>query len=646
MSVDGVATAKTFDLSADAGSITVNGIIDASGATGGSIDLAASKDVVLATGSVLTAAGKGFNSADEGGRVSLEAGSEANGVAGSGQVDIQSGSRVDLSVAGSAGGTLHLRAPQNASSSDLAVAPINGAIVNASSIVVEGYQIFDASADGSIDNQEANVMANGQTFASAANVGAISTRLFAGNGDGAALASISHIEPGAEIINATGSLTLASDWDLSTYRFGASKQLTPDASNPNANFAIGSEPGILTLRAAGSIFFNGLLNDGFGDSAGDVPLDVEQNTAFYLETLLPRFADGTAQRSWSYQITSGADFGAADRQRILPTQGSTSLDPNAGSIFLGVPGGNISNPFGTRATVATAIAGHYQVIRTGVGSVNVNSGGDLVLLNPFATIYTAGARVADATNGGSFDVPIVNDPRGNPLYPAQYSSGGGDVALVAHGNIEHEGVNDRGIFVQDSERQLPDSWLYRRGFVAANGQFGATKWGDIASTTWWVDFSNFFEGVGTLGGGNVSLSAGNDVMNVDAIAATNARMPKGAPNAERARRTRRWRPHCSRRERHQRWRLLCRARSGSVKRHSQYSHERHAVAFIDEYQGRGSPRPGDVAADHSLSGQRQFRCERWRQCPFRPGCQSFPSATGDRQLDLGQDVFLNLLASG
>ncbi len=45
-----------------------------------------------------------------------------------------------------------------------------------------------------------------------------------------------------------------------------------------------------------------------------------------------------------------------------------------------------------------------------------------------------------------------------------------------------------------------------------------------ASTTWWVDYSNFFEGIGTLGGGDIMLNAGRDVSNVDASAPTNARM--------------------------------------------------------------------------------------------------------------------------
>ena len=77
--LDGLATAQTFDLSADNGSITVTGTIDASGATGGTIDLAASGSVILEQNSRLSVAGKNFDSAGKGGSVSLAAGQEING---------------------------------------------------------------------------------------------------------------------------------------------------------------------------------------------------------------------------------------------------------------------------------------------------------------------------------------------------------------------------------------------------------------------------------------------------------------------------------------------------------------------------------------------------------------------------------------
>src|SRR5215813_1843388 len=112
-----------------------------------------------------------------------------------------------------------------------------------------------------------------------------------------------------------------------------------------------------------------------------------------------------------------------------------------------------------------------------------------------------------------------------PLYPAQYSMSGGDVSVFAQNDIIHLTRNGIGELIADSDKELPMNWLYRRGFVDPSGVFGTGIFGDVASTTWWIDFSNFFEGVGTLGGGNVTLIAGHDVSNVDAVADTNARMP-------------------------------------------------------------------------------------------------------------------------
>src|SRR5262249_48388220 len=184
--------------------------------------------------------------------------------------------------------------------------PINGTITGASSIVVEGYAIFNAT-DGSIDNQEANVLANGNAFGG--NTAAIQTRLLANN---AGLASVLHIQPGAEIINLTGDLTLASNWDLSTYRFGPS-------ADPSI---VGSgEPGVLTLRAAGNLIFEfgASLSDGFDASAGSYGLwDA------------PLLAPGS--RSWSYQLTAGSDFHAASPQAVMPL---AALAADSGSVLIG-----------------------------------------------------------------------------------------------------------------------------------------------------------------------------------------------------------------------------------------------------------------------------------------------------------------------
>lgn len=523
--VDGISNARHFDVSADAGSILVSGTINSGGTRGGEIALRAAGNLTLANGSRLSVAAEEFNSAGQGGSIWLEAGSQTNGnVNSAALLDLQTGSTIDLSVAanpslGQLSGKLHLRAPQTASNTDLQMAPLNGAITGASVIEVEGYRVFDLTATGGqIDLATQNdVRANGTAFGAADP--AMRARLLAGN---TGLSNITVIEPGAELINRTGDLTLgiansqpSADWDLSTFRFG-----------PN------NAPGGLTLRAAGNVVFYNTLSDGFTSSAYDAEL-LLQNTA------LPANA-----QSWSYHIASGADFSAADFHRVLAFD---LLSSGSGSVLLGKNYGNNSFPpsgAGLNA-IAAAVRNRYQVIRTGSGEIDIASGRDVQLLNQFATIFTVGTRVADPTMGGSFDVPVP-DPTGQtvalgptqqaaPGYQPQYSYAGGNISISAQNDIAHYTRGSSGELVADSSRELPNNWLYRRGFVdPATGEFGAvTRPGrnDIGSTTWWIDFSNFFEGIGTLGGGNIDLAAGRNVSNVDAVAPTNARMPKGLPNA-------------------------------------------------------------------------------------------------------------------
>ncbi len=524
--VNGLATSQIFDLSTDDGSIVVAGTIDASGLTGGRISLDASSSVTLQNGSLLTVAAQQFDHAGKGGAISLAAGSEINGVIDpDALLDIQTGSTIDLSVASAASlgdfsGTLHLRAPQNADNTDLQVNAINGDIIGASSVVVEGYELFDLTASGGAINStvENAVRANATAFigedgTTTSNYLAMFNRLFTNN---QSLAPIAVIEAGAEIINRSGDLTLgtttsapSSDWNLADYRFG-----------PNGS------AGVLTLRAAGNLVFYNALSDGFVSSAYDSAL----------LALNPMLTPN--QQSWTYHLTAGADFGAADFHRV---QALSALGATSGSVLLGKDYGlNVFGSGGPGATTASAVATRFQVIRTGSGDVDISAGRDVKLLNQFATIYTAGTQVSDPTLGGTFDIPTPNfsgqTSAGNPLgirqqlipYPAQYTLAGGNITISAQGDIVHQ-TQIAGVLVDDSSRELPVNWLYRRGLVdPATGLFApVTRSGgfhDIGSTTWWIDFSNFFEGVGALGGGNVVLNAGHDVRNIDAVAPTNARM--------------------------------------------------------------------------------------------------------------------------
>jgi filamentous hemagglutinin family protein len=549
--VDGVANSRVYRVAADAGSILVSGRVDASGATGGQIAMLAHGSLVLQAGAVLDVSAQRFDSAGKGGHIGLEAGSHRSGVIDTGAVlDLQAGSTLDLSVAadsaqaGRFSGTLHLRAPRNAAQTDLAVAPISSTILGASSILVEGYRIYDLTGSGTIaPDVRTQIRNDATTFLGAAgsttaNYTNMVTRLLGSDPQG--LLPVFVLAPGAEIINPTGDLVLGtsgststSDWNLQTFRFGEK-----------------SAPGVLTLRASGNLTFFNTLSDGF---AAVTPSTSNGNSSMWLAPLMaPNALLPVNTQSWSYRLTAGADLSGADFRAV---QSLAALGANAGSVQIGKNAGVAGASGAANATTASLINNFYQVVRTGSGSIAVHAGRNVQLLNPFAAIYTAGTRVASATTvftPNDFVVPNTT-PTPHPgqgvdlggvqqAYAPQYSLAGGNITILAANDIQRLTRDSAGQLLPDSSRQLPNNYVYRRGYVdPLTGEFGATGVGTgfgsindpVSSTTWWVDFSNFFQSVGTLGGGNISMVAGRDVANVDAVAATNARMPAGRPDASR-----------------------------------------------------------------------------------------------------------------
>ncbi len=550
VAVTGTQNARNFRLTADAGSIAVSGVINAAGRTGGSIELIAHRNLTLTNTAQLLATGQTFDNAGKGGRISLQAGAQTNAVIpADATLDLQSGSRIDLSVAsliagdaitpgssafnGRFAGTLHLRAPQNTAGTDLALSSLGSTVTGASAIQLEGYRLIDLTTSGGLLTTavQDQVKAEGTTFGNASD--AILTRLLGSN---SARANLTVVSPGAEIINRTGSLTLGtttstatSDWNLASFRFG------PRLA-----------PGVLTLRAAQDLVFLNSLSDGFagGPNLWLSPL-IAQNPNLPVNL-----------QSYSLNLTAGADLNAAHTGAVTAL---SSLAPNKGSLLLGKNYTNASFVNGANGLTATAIdnGNRLQVIRTGSGDINVNAGRDVQILNTFASIYTAGTQVAKADtlfSSGDFQLPVltgeinrVNVSTGlaQQEYPAQYALAGGNVSLRAGADIARYTFTDNStsaLRIDDASRQIPGNWLYRRGFIdpltgesglitTAQGTRSVTD--PRASTTWWVDYSNFFQSVGTLGGGNVSLLAGNHVSNVDAVAPTNARAAAGRPDPEK-----------------------------------------------------------------------------------------------------------------
>ncbi|MEI2418009.1 filamentous hemagglutinin family protein [Orrella sp. JC864] len=243
----------------------------------------------------------------------------------------------------------------------------------------------------------------------------------------------------------------------------------------------GARAGSLTLRAAGKLDLAGHLSDGF-DTAG---------------------RDGLLQagESWNLRLVAGADLGSADALALRP---QALLGADQGTITVGVADSSKDAGDG---------AGH--LVRTGTGDIAVRAGRDLLLAHADSALYTAGRR--DTTVWSDFTTAAPG---------AVYGVHGGHLDVGAQGSIRAEHSGRR--FVE---------WLQRQGNVNADGYFGPYSTGytqePAEQSSWWVAHGGFGQGLGVLGGGNLTVEAGGDLDNLVVALATNMRM-RGGRSADEA----------------------------------------------------------------------------------------------------------------
>lgn len=434
--VDNTVKAHTFRLTADNGKIDVLGRIDASGEQGGIIALSARDDVTLHGGSRLEAKATGVAST-RGGQVEL--------ATTTGMIDVQDQSAIDVS-GGTLGGRVLLRAP--ATVSDVKIAAIAGTITGASDVTVEAVKVYQADTiDSSLTGAWQSDLS---TFMDTANIDAIKTRL------NKASDTAFHVVPGLEVQSAQ-TLTLASDWDLSGWRFGST-----------------NEPGVLTLRAADSLTLDATLSDGFAGTAPDSLLQ--------------------ADRSWSYRLVGGADLSSADTLALLP---AAQLIEGSGDVIVAAD----------------------KLVRTGSGTLDIAAGGNFELGKDASGINqsTAAVYTAGQSSLGLVDfTPPKLTGKSKSLGNADYPAGGGDIRIQA-------GKNVKGAITH----QLITEWLQRQG--QTNGRDGTLI--KDRNPSWWVNFSKFQQNIGALGGGNVSVTAANDIDNLSVVIPTTGRLAGAANTA-------------------------------------------------------------------------------------------------------------------
>ncbi|MGO9018926.1 MAG: filamentous haemagglutinin family protein [Syntrophobacteraceae bacterium] len=464
-------TAYNVQLTADSGNLDVLGTIYASGAAGGgSVELNAGKNLTLESGAQIDACGLQGNS--NGGTILL--GST------SGTIDFQNGATLNVSGSGSGnGGSVYFRAPVNTAGNgvnNITNMTLDGVITGAKQILAEGFQVY-APLDGQTitSTDIGNCQTLIQTFMNN-NASAIQSGLFSNltlNGGSVG----PNFVPGLEI-DSTGSLTLNSAWNLSSWRFG-----------PN------SVPGMLTLRAGGDLIIDQNLTD--------APTPYTSLTGLH----------GAA--SWGLNLIAGADLNSSNFMATVRGIGNLTIangmmvytesapirfaSGNDTLIGEGSPNGLMIDPsirynLGSYSgTVQGDVGGNLTItggaIQTATGDIDIAVGGDLVL--GVATIFGYTPGQGPTALGA---IRTTGRPTATLSEYWLYNNGG-NITLKVAGAVQ--GALQTDAWDYDYQKTIMPSRVTTNNWSA---QYVTPSASGYDAT----------EGLATMAGGNLAVYAGGD----------------------------------------------------------------------------------------------------------------------------------------
>ncbi|ARP96342.1 hypothetical protein CAL15_19360 [Bordetella genomosp. 13] len=455
LAVGSEVKARFVTISVDGGSLVVNGRIDASGGKAGSIRLSARDGLTLAAGAVLDVRGTVLQADSRGAAIDASNRGVIELTASRGAVMLAQGAAIDMrSADGIARGRLEINAPR-VGGDDIGIdAAARVDVSGAASIAVNGFRGY-MPAGGIIDQGYLDgIHGDSAAFIAAAGAnGALQARLAGLRTYGPAF----HLRPGVEI-SSTGGLATQGDLDLSGHRYGP-------GADPGVRGS--GEPGVLVVRAGGDIKINGSINDGFAPPPPS-PDDYnwEDGRAGQVWALAPMLAPGS--QSWSMRFVSGADLAASDTRAVRPVQ---ALDAG-GDLVLE-----------DRHRAGGWILEAISVVRTGTGYLDMIAGRDYRHASRFG-VYTAGAAL----------------PETQAYSGIWLTDGGGDVRVEAGRDMTgYAYISDL-----DTNQRRVNEWLRWQ-----DGAWGI-NFGAYITDTWGLDELAGFDGIGALGGGNVTLVAGGD----------------------------------------------------------------------------------------------------------------------------------------
>lgn len=484
--VDTAVEAENITLSADvgtdadSGSITITGTgsLDASGTQGGLIALYAGGDLSLEAGSGIASTG----STGQGGEVLLSS--------TDGALSFEDGASINVSSASSTGGQVSFNAPLVIDENNVAIT-LAGTVKGASSVVLTATEATTIS-DETLDTAELeSLITDTMAHASAAWVNTASQiehlSLTDSVGD---MDELVHLTTGVEIVSEGNIYISGADLDLSDLKSG-----------------VDEEAGTLTLRSGGDLTINANI--------------VDHPTPY--STL----ESGGDPDSWNIRLVAGANTGAANRSAVKVNDGGTGKLTIDDGVMIYTESGSLT--YASRLDTVLGSGGdvvyymspassniynddYYCSLATFDGRISGYSGADLVLEGGSIQSGTGNIDLSVHSdlrimvNGGHMgsirttgEAPAVNPDGIRNIQSFQlfgYYSNGGSISVETGGNIEAGYFNGGWDISRDVYYTDPESLTGLSIMLMWAGAY------DTGSNT-----TDVFQGIGTLGGGDVSLAS-------------------------------------------------------------------------------------------------------------------------------------------
>jgi filamentous hemagglutinin family protein len=268
----------------------------------------------------------------------------------------------------------------------------------------------------------------------------------------------------------------------------------------------------------------------------------------------------TAPASWSYAFTAGADVSSANPQAVIPLANAQA--GNNGDVIVS------NHTTYTQQLVQDYTAGSTSItvnlptmVRTGTGSIDIAAARDVVMNDTVApgVIYAAGVDTANlagpgysgtssvvALNPDGFFEPQVlaygnagtNIAGGAGLYygpptAAAFPEQGGDVEITAQRDIKGYSGSGNKVVQYYQPWLLSDAGVTPvsaagggSGSVFGEGVFTPSGTRLASQTAWWIQYGSFQQGF-LSAGGNVSVIAGRDLVDVSVSLPTTGRVSGG-----------------------------------------------------------------------------------------------------------------------